>query len=150
MTQAAYRRSETGRVMLAILLGAAAVTAAVALLGYARAGALYAFAFPPLFALAAANFYKLTVTIDEEKVAASFGIGLISKTVRLADIASAEIARETWYGGWGLRWTGKGWFYTVGSLDAVALNLKDGSEFLIGTEEPQALLAAVTARLKTL
>lgn len=136
--------------MLAIMAGAAAVTAAVAILVFARAGALYAFAFPPLFALVAANFYRLTVIVDAETITASFGIGLISKTVRLADIASAEIARETWYGGWGLRWTGKGWFYTVNSLDAVALNLKGGREFLIGTDEPQALLAAIANSLKTL
>ncbi len=142
-----YYRSETGWVMLGTMGAALLVSTAVALAAFAAARALYAFAFPPLFLLVILNFYRLAVSADAGGVTARLGVGLISRTVRLGDIASAEVVREPWYGGWGLRWTGNGWFWTVGSLDAVALNLKDGREFLIGTDDPQALLAAVNARL---
>ena len=143
-----YEHSETGWVMLLIMAAAALITLGVAVLGW-RSGRLnLIFAFPLLFILTAVNFYRLAVSVDGEKVTARLGVGLIRRTIPLAGIASAEIEKGAWYGGWGLRWTGKGWFWTVNSLDAVALNLRDGREFLIGTDDAQRLLTAITARLK--
>lgn len=142
-----YEHSETGWVMLATMTGAALITLGVAVLGWYSGRRLFAFAFPPLFVLVALNFYRLSVTVDAGKVTARLGIGLIRRSIPLGEIASAEIEKGAWFGGWGLRWTGKGWFWTVNSLDAVALTLKNGGEFLIGTDEPQALLAAIRGRL---
>ncbi|OGR76718.1 MAG: hypothetical protein A2X32_05370 [Elusimicrobia bacterium GWC2_64_44] len=145
-----YEHSETGWLMLLTMVAALLITLGVAVAGWVGGRALYGFAFPPLFALVALNFYRLAVSVDAEKVVARLGIGLIRRTIPLADIESAKIEKGAWYGGWGLRWTGKGWFWTVLSLDAVALNLKNGGEFLIGTDEPQALLEAIAERLKPL
>lgn len=142
-----YEHSETGWVMVWTMAAAALVTLAVAALGWYSGRRLFAFAFPPVFLLTLLNFYRLAVSVDGEKVTVRLGLGLICRTVPLAEIASAEIEKAAWYGGWGLRWTGNGWFWTVSSLDAVALNLKNGREFLIGTDDPQGLLAAVSARL---
>lgn len=142
-----YEHSETGWVMLGTMTGAALITLGVAVLGWHSGRHHLVFAFPVLFVLVALNFYRLAVSVDDEKVTVRLGLGLIRRTIPLAEVASSEIEKGAWYGGWGLRWTGNGWFWTVSSLDAVAVNLKNGSEFLIGTDDPQALLAAVSARL---
>lgn len=141
-----YERAETGWVMVGTMTGAALITLGVAVLGWYSGRHHLAFAFPPLFLLTLLNFYRLSVTVDTERVTVRLGIGLIRRTIPLAEIASAEIEKGAWYGGWGLRWTGKGWFWTVSSLDAVTLRLQNGREFLIGTDDPQGLLAAVNAR----
>lgn len=142
-----YSHSETGTLMLATMAGALLISLGVAVLGTVTAKISYPWAFPALFLFIGLNFYRLEVSVYADRVTARLGAGLIRRTIPLSAVASAEISKGAWYGGWGLRWTGRGWFWTVNSLDAVVLNFKDGGEFLLGTDEPQALLEAVRAAL---
>jgi len=48
-----------------------------------------------------ALFYKLTITINEEALCASFGIGMIRKRVSVAEIAACGPIRIRWWYGWG-------------------------------------------------
>jgi hypothetical protein len=70
-------------------------------------------------------FYRLRITIDGETLCASFGIGIICKKVRLADIVGCEPIRIRWWYGWGIHLTPWGWLYNVSGLDAVAITLPD-------------------------
>ena len=88
-------------------------------------------------------FYKLTITIEGETLCASFGPGIIRKRVRLAEIVGCERIRiRRWYG-WGIHLTPAGWLYNVSGLDAVAITLRDGRKFALGTDDPHGLIEAI-------
>ena len=78
---------------------------------------------------------------------ASFGIGIIRKRVRLAEIAGCEPIRIRWWYGWGIHLTPYGWLYNVSGFDAVAITLLDGRKFALGTDDPHGLLAALRAAI---
>ncbi len=87
-------------------------------------------------------FYKLRITIE-----ASFGPGIIRKRVRLAEIVGCEPVRIRWWYGWGIHLTPFGWLYNVSGLDAVAITLRAGRKFALGTNDPHGLLAALRAAI---
>ena len=88
-------------------------------------------------------FYRLKITIDNENLCASFGPGIIRKRVRLAEIVRCEPIRIRWWYGWGIHMTPFGWLYNVSGLDAVAITLRDGRKFALGTDDPHGLVAAI-------
>ena len=92
-------------------------------------------------------FYKLRITIEDETLCASFGPGIIRKKVRLADIVACEPIRIRWWYGWGIHLTPFGWLYNVSGLDAVAITLRAGRKFALGTDDPHGLLAALRAAI---
>jgi hypothetical protein len=92
-------------------------------------------------------FASLTVEIDQEYLTARFGPGIVRKTIPLRLILSYQAVRNHWYNGWGIRKISKGWLYNVSGLDAVELQLQDGSKFRIGTDDPGGLMEAIGAVL---
>ena len=88
-------------------------------------------------------FSRLTIKIDEETLLACFGIGLICKKVPLSEIVRCESIRIRWWYGWGIHLTPYGWLYNVSGLDAVAITLRDGRKFALGTNDPNGFTSAV-------
>ena len=88
-------------------------------------------------------FYRLKITIDDDNLCASFGARVIRKTVRLAEIMRCEPIRIRWWYGWGIHLTPRGWLYNVSGFDAVAITLRNGKKFALGTDDPQGLMAAI-------
>ena len=96
-----------------------------------------------LFLITIVAFCKLTITIDDEILCASFGVGLVRKKVALAEIAACEPIRIRWWYGWGIHLTPYGWLYNVSGLEAVAITLRDGRKFALGTDDPEGLVTAI-------
>ena len=147
-----YRHAQFGRPILAgTILGAVLATLLVAWLSprtLAAAPGLVAALYATL-AVAYVLFYRLVVTVDERCVRAAFGIGWIAKRVPVSDIVATEIVRTRLRWGWGIHWTPAGWLYNVGGRHAVRLVLASERPLLIGSDEPQALQAAIdTARAR--
>jgi hypothetical protein len=92
-------------------------------------------------------FYRLKITIEDETLCASFGPGIIRKRVRLAEIVRCEPIRIRWWYGWGIHLTPRGWLYNVSGFDAVAITLRDGGKFALGTNDPNGLTAALRAAI---
>ena len=88
-------------------------------------------------------FWKLTVTIDDHRLRASFGPGFIYREVRLEQIASCEPVRIKWWEGWGIHLSRFGWLYNVSGWNAVAIHLRNGRQLAIGTDQPEELAAAI-------
>ncbi|MDJ1184334.1 hypothetical protein [Roseofilum casamattae] len=101
-----------------------------------------------LIAIIAVIFATLTVTVTETQVQCQFSFGLIRKAFPISEISRVAIAKNPWYYGWGIRLTPKGWMFNVSGLDAVELELNSGSYFRIGTDEPEALHAAISRSLE--
>lgn len=97
-----------------------------------------------LIATALILMHSLTVTVDGEKVTAYMGPGIIRRSVALDDIRSIRQVKSPWYYGWGLRITASGPLWRVSGFDAVELSLSKG-HWLIGTDDPEGLMAAVHA-----
>ena len=93
-----------------------------------------------------AFFSRLTITIADGILRASFGPGLTVKKVPLSEIASCEPIRIRWWYGWGIHLTRYGWLYNIAGWDAVAITLRDGRKFALGTDDPQGLTAAIRVR----
>lgn len=95
-------------------------------------------------AVALLSFSTLTVTVAQGVVEARFGpLGLFRKRLALRDIESCQVVRNPWWYGWGIRLTPRGWLFNVSGLDAVEFRMNSGRNYRIGTDEPQALQAAI-------
>ena len=88
-------------------------------------------------------FCKLRIAIDDETLGASFGPGIIRRKVRLAEIVRCDPIRIRWWYGCGIHLTPYGWLYNVSGFDAVAITLRDGRKFALGTDDPHGLTAAI-------
>ena len=137
-----YEHTQIGHLIIwALLIGAALLSTGAAFESSPHPGTalIVSIAFLVILAL----FYKLTITINAERLCACFGIGIIRKSVPLAEIAECEPIRIRWWFGWGIHLTPYGWLYNVSGLDAVAITLRDGRKFALGTDDPQGLVAAI-------
>jgi hypothetical protein len=95
-------------------------------------------------------FATLTVEIRDGLLRFRFGLGLIRKKLKIAEIESCEVVRNPWYYGWGIHATGKGWIYNVSGFEAVEIFMSDGRRLRIGTDEPDLLRKAIlTAKMET-
>lgn len=86
----------------------------------------------------------LTVSVDNEKIAWHFGPKLWKKSMQLNQVNKTRIVRNKLWWGFGVRFYGGGWLYNISGLDAVELQLKDGSRIRIGTDEPTELQSAIS------
>jgi hypothetical protein len=74
---------------------------------------------------------------------ACFGVGLICKKVLLSEIVGCESIRIRWWYGWGIHLTPYGWLFNVSGLDAVAITLRSGRKFALGTNDARGLVEAI-------
>lgn len=98
-----------------------------------------------LLALGLLTYATLTVEVDATQVSARFGIGLIRKTIDIADIVRCEIVRTPSWWGWGIHWTPAGWLYNVSGRAAVRLDMRAQRPVMIGSDEAEALKVAIDA-----
>ena len=132
-----YRHTQIGWTLL-FLLGALVLGFS---LGLTRS---LAFSVPILLCLAVVPLFgALTVTVHADGITAAFGLGLIRRRVRFADVRGYALVRNHWLSGYGIRWLPHGWLWNVSGLDAVEVQLDHGRVWRIGTDEPQALADAI-------
>jgi hypothetical protein len=105
--------------------------------------------YPLLFAAAsiiftAWLFHSLTIEVNEGELRWHFGPGWIRRHVRFNEIASTRVVRTRVLEGWGIHYTRFGWLYNVAGFGAVAVVLKNGKRFCLGTDEPETLVAQLS------
>lgn len=88
-------------------------------------------------------FGSLKVEIGDEDLVIGFGIGVISKRLKLSEIEGCRTVKTPWYYGWGIRITPNGWLYNVSSLDAVEVRMRTAAVYRIGTDRPKQLASAI-------
>jgi hypothetical protein len=139
-----YEHTQIGYLTICVLFSAAIFVAVTAITAPADRGTLLISATVEVILLICAIvFSKLTIKIDGETLRACFAMGLICKKVPLAEIAVCEPIRIRWWYGWGIHLTPYGWLYNVSGLDAVAIVLRDGRKFSLGTDDPGDLTLAI-------
>jgi len=86
----------------------------------------------------------LTVRVADGEIQARFGVGLIRRTVRLADVDGYRAVTNPWYYGWGIRLIPGGWLYNVSGRSAVEMDLGGGGRVRFGTDDPTGLIDALS------
>jgi len=84
-------------------------------------------------------FRSLTVEISDTELTWYFGSGFPLKRMPLDEIVSAEAIQTTVWNGWGIHYTARGWLYNVSGRGAVAIRLRSGKQFCLGTDEAEKL-----------
>ena len=92
-------------------------------------------------------FSRFTVEVTDEALIASFGWGWPRRVLRWDAAAAVRTVRNSWWYGFGIRWFPGGTLWNVWGLDAVEFDLVKGGKLRIGTDEPDALLAALSGRV---
>ncbi len=64
-------------------------------------------------------------------------------------IVACEPIRIKWWYGWGIHLTAYGWLYNVSGLNAVAITLRNGRKFALGTDDPNGLVKALGGSHRT-
>lgn len=90
-------------------------------------------------------FSRLTVGIEGQTLSVGFCCGLARRRFDLRTVEKASLTKTSWLTGWGIRLTPSGWVYNASGRGAVRLRFESGKQFTIGTDEPEALLAAIEA-----
>ena len=128
------------------MVGAVGATAAIVVPQLAIAPAWFLMLPTVLLAVVLLLFGSLRLTITDQTIEAAFGVGLLRKRIPLADVRSVTRVRNPWYCGWGIRSMPNGMLYNVSGFDAVELSLADGRRVRLGTDEPDAVVAALSER----
>jgi hypothetical protein len=144
-----YERRQTGVLMrVSFAVGAAVLLALYATQPEEQRVLLIV---APLLLLVFLAFDGLTIRIVGGELRWTFGhLGFPRGRVALADIAEAAATRTTFLDGWGIRHTRRGWLYNVSGFDAVLIRKTDGKTFLLGTDEPRKLVAAIESAKQNL
>lgn len=91
-----------------------------------------------------AGYRSLMVTVTPAQIHLAYTLGWPNRTIDRSGIASAEPLQIPWWYGGGIRRTTKGWMWNVWGLQTVLITFSDGKRFLIGTDDPEGLIAALT------
>ena len=90
----------------------------------------------------------VTMVVDDALVIRWLPIGgtrIPYEQIREVEVAEYRPLRD--YGGWGIRWTPwAGWAWNVHGRRGVRLVLEDGRRVMVGSQQPEALAAALDAR----
>jgi hypothetical protein len=136
-----YQHTQRGTLIIAVTLGLAALFFG---LGFTSTS-LKSFWFSvPILGGCAWLFSSLTIVITDRELHWRFGPGLIRKRVPLAEIVAVRPVKINLREGWGIHWTRFGWLYNVSGFGAVAVTLRSGKRFALGTDEPEALVVRLT------
>jgi hypothetical protein len=102
--------------------------------------------------LMGACYGGLRVMVTCQRLRASlgvFGIPLLSlATENLAEARVEAFSPLRDYGGWGIRLGRRGWGFFFRGTEGVLVTTKKGRHFLIGSDNPEALAAAITAAIE--
>ena len=92
-----------------------------------------------ILVLSAFTFSSFTITVGDGRLAWWFGPGLLRKEIPLAAIVAAQPTTTSLVNGWGIHLTPRGWLYNIKGRQAVLVSVRDGKQFLLGTDEPTVL-----------
>ncbi len=92
---------------------------------------------------------RLITTIDEGGIKFRF-FPFVKREYQWHEIASARVVDYGFVGGWGIRlFTSYGTVYNVKGSKGLAVELKDGKKFCLGTQRPeelQKILSSITSK----
>ncbi len=137
-----YRHTQIGYLTLIVILVAAlGIVASLPNHGPVSLGVA------GLLVIIAVLFSSLTVEVADGELRFHFGPGFWRKRIALGEVTAATPTQNSWWEGWGIRFTPRGMLYNVSGTNAVEITLRSGQRFRIGTDEPEALVQALQSAI---
>jgi hypothetical protein len=97
-------------------------------------------------AIAGSLFFGLTVVGTEDTLRIAFGVGLIKREFKIAEMLSVRPYRTAFWQGWGIHRCSDGTIYNVSGFEAIQLTMLDGKKYIIGTNDQRRLLTYIEER----
>ena len=135
-TQVGWRQ----RVMHGLVAAGCLVAGMAALVTHSMWAAIGFWSVAALFAFLVVGFDALTVSVKENSVQLTFGIGLYRTVIFLDDVEEVNVETTDQRRGGPVP---GGILYKMGGRDVVKLKSRQGRDWLIGTDDPQGLSAAI-------
>lgn len=142
-----YRHRQTGWIMMVPMLVVVGILALLVVSIVPHGEWMEAIALISIPLVIILFFFSMSVEVNETKVVVRFGIGLFRRSIPLNTVTKCERVRNPWWYGWGIHYTPRGWLYNISGFDAVELTLVGEKTLRIGSDEPDALCAAIRSRL---
>jgi len=133
-----YQHTQPARAIIAGLTGTGLVFAVLSIFVHT-----FIFGTGVLF-ISAYLFRSMTIEISDTELTWYFGSGFPRKRVPIGEVVSVEPVRTTLWEGWGIHYTSRGWLYNASGYGAVAIKLRNGKRFCLGTDEPEILAKQLT------
>ncbi len=141
MQNSHYRHVQIGWVSVGIMGVVAILLFEVGLVGTAPRLVLQFVALTLI--IAAIVFSYQTIEVTDTEVVSRFALGIMPKRIPLDEITRVEFAPSTWFEGWGIRLTTRGWLYNVSGFGAVEFTMRDGNRMRFGSDDSSNLIAVV-------
>jgi hypothetical protein len=94
-----------------------------------------------------AIFSSMTTTIDSEEITNAFKWGFPSGKIKISDIESIALVERSMWWGLGVRWIKGGTIWRSWGNRLIEITKKNGKNILIGSEDPEGLLSAISFHL---
>ncbi len=91
-------------------------------------------------------FTQLTIEVTATELRWYFGFGLPSGRIARGDLIGATMANPGLLNGIGIHLTLRGWLWNVSLGTAVEMKRRSGADVLLGTDDPDGLIAALGLR----
>ena len=138
-----YRRTQYGIVTAGIPLVVTAGVSVMLISQGAMAAGLLVLAIVTTTTLI---FGALTVSVKDDQLRLTYGVGVIRKTIDLRDVVAVRAVRTPAWSGWGIRILPGGWLYNIQGRDAIELTRRSGGHVYVGTDDPDGLIAEIQSR----
>lgn len=138
-----YRHTQLGYVIIVCMILSCVITLIVGLAFAKLMSAAITTATFVILLACTVLFWSLTIEVGDGRLRCWFGPGLIRKSVLLDEIADAQLWKMSGIGGWGIHCSPQGWIYNVSGRRGVLFVLKNGKQFILGSDEPERLASAV-------
>ncbi len=91
-----------------------------------------------LLTILVVNFYSVRVTIDENWICVSYGIGMVVKATPLAEIRSVTLCPNSFLGPW--------WYYPQ-AQEVVSIETRHGKRIIFFAEKAQSIIEMIRTRV---
>jgi len=142
-----YTHVQDGKFIRAFLLGIAAVflipTVIIQFTSDDHTFVSIGLTIVPIMIIASVMFGSMTIEVTETEVRWRFALGQPSGRILRSDLREATLESPSLINGIGIHLTLRGWLWNVAVGPAVGLRKKSGGDVLLGTDDPDGLLAAL-------
>ena len=138
-----YEHTQIGRVTIVTLIVAILVTLVIA--STARQAPLAIVV--ALLAVLLTQFATMTTRVADGVLSVRMGAGIFRRRIALTNVRQVAVINHLWVWGWGIRWTPRGWQWNISGTRGVELTYGNGHRFRVGSDEPEALAAAIASWL---
>jgi hypothetical protein len=135
-----YRHEQIGRIYIALL---GFMTVLCIVLALVTRSTTFALTVGAILVLVCISFARLTIEVDPTGVRWGMTFGIPSGFIPMEEIVSVDVVPVSFWYGIGIHITLRGWVWNVALGRGVQIHRCGGMPIVLGTDDPEALVAAI-------